>query len=220
VRIRFRKPRDAAPQPAAAGPAGADDAAKAKPPAGSRPAGNAQAAGGGPSGDAAGAARPAASTPAASKASADPEARIDGLRAWLAQLDRRLGIRTYIGAALAVVALGGAAVALVLTLSLRQDAATNSDLDSLRDQVSGVEQSATQAAQSGVRSLNQRLADLESEVDRLSTDQTTTKRELKVIQDDIKELRSQVSSGSQSGTGALGGSAATGTGTGTGATSP
>ena len=43
---------------------------------------------------------------------------------------------------------------------LRQDAATKDDLDSLRDQLSSVEQSATRAAQTGVRSLNQRLADL------------------------------------------------------------
>ncbi len=53
---------------------------------------------------------------------------------------------------MAVLALAAAAVSLVLTVSLRQDAATNDDLDALRDQLSGVEQSATEAAQSGVRS--------------------------------------------------------------------
>jgi uncharacterized protein HemX len=130
--------------------------------------------------------------------------RIDGLRAWLAQVDRRLGIRTYLGAALAVLAVAAAGVALYLAISVKQDTATKDDLQSVRDQVSGVERSAAQAAQSRVRSINLRLTDLESRVDRLSTDQTTSKRELQVIQDDIKELRNQVRRGSTSGTGAGG----------------
>ena len=49
------------------------------------------------------------------------------------------------------------ASALFLTLSLKQDAATKDDVNALRDQLSGVEQSATQAAQNGVQSLDQRL---------------------------------------------------------------
>ena len=100
-----------------------------------------------------------------------------------------------------MLALAAAAVALVLTASLKQDAATKDDLDALRDQLSGVEQSATQAAQTASSPLNQRLTDLESEVDKLSADQTTSKRELQVVQDDIKELRSQVSSGGSAATG-------------------
>ena len=103
-------------------------------------------------------------------------------------------MRTYVGAAVAVLALAAAAVALVLTLTLKQDAATEDDLTSLRDQISAVEQSASQAAEEDVQGLDRRLAELEDEVNRLSTGQTTTRRELKVVQDDIKELRSQVSS--------------------------
>ena len=56
--------------------------------------------------------------------------------------------------------------------------------------------------QEDVQGLDRRLTELEDEVNRLSTGQTTTRRELKVVQDDIKELRDQVSSasGSSSGT--------------------
>jgi uncharacterized protein HemX len=148
-------------------------------------------------------------TPAAPRAPTqarpDPHERIDGLRAWLTQLDRRVGVLTYVGAAIAVLALAAAAVALVLTLQLKRDAATNDDVASLRDQLSGVQQSATQAAQSSVRSLDQRLTDLQNEVDRITSSQRTTRRELQVVQGDIKELRNQVSSaGGQSGTGAGG----------------
>ena len=96
---------------------------------------------------------------AAPQARADPHERIDGLRAWVAQVDRKLGVRTYVGAAIAVLALAAAAVGLVLTLSLKQDAATNDDVQSLRDQISAVQQSASQAAQKDVQALDQRLTD-------------------------------------------------------------
>lgn len=175
--------------------------APAEPPAGGQaPGGNAAAA------QAASAGSPVESQPR------DPQQEIAGLRAWLAQMDRGLGVRTYIGAALAVLAVAAAAVALVLTLSLKQDSATQDEVDSLRDQISVVEQSASQAAQSGVQSLNQRLTDLEGQIDKLSADQTTSKRELEVVQDDIKELRSQTGAGSTSGTGSEFGGTDTGTG--------
>jgi cell division protein FtsL len=153
-------------------------------------------------------ATPASPTPQASaapQAPADPQERIDGLRAWVAQVDRKLGVRTYVGAAIAVMALAAAAVGLALTLSLKQDAATDNDIQSLRDQISAVEQSASQAAQEDVQALDRRLTELEGEVNRISAGQTTTRRELKVVQDDIKELRSQISQArSSSGGGSQG----------------
>jgi uncharacterized protein HemX len=140
------------------------------------------------------------------QARADPQERIDGLRAWVAQVDRRLGVRTYVGAALVVLALAAAAVGLALTLSLEQDAATNDDIQSVRDQVSAVEQSASQAAQKDLQALDRRLTELEAEVNRISTAQTTSRRELKVVQGDIKELRSQLSRVRNSSAGGSGGS--------------
>jgi peptidoglycan hydrolase CwlO-like protein len=116
-------------------------------------------------------------------------------------VDRKLGVRTYVGAAIAVLALAAAVVGLVLTLTLKQDAATEDDIQALRDQISGVEQSASEAAESSVQALDQRVDDLEDEVSKISTGQTTSRRELRVVQDDIKELRSQISraGSSQSG---------------------
>jgi septal ring factor EnvC (AmiA/AmiB activator) len=110
-----------------------------------------------------------------------------------------------VGAAIAVLALAAAAVGLALTLSLKQDAATNDDIQSLRDQISAVEQSASQAAEEDVQALDRRLTELEADVNRISAGRTTTRREIKVVQDDIKELRSQVSqAGSSSGGGSQG----------------
>ena len=64
-----------------------------------------------------------------------------------------------------------------------------------------MEQSATQAAQDSVKSLDQRLTQLESEVGKLSTSQKTTKRELRVVQDDIRQLRSQTTGSGQTSSG-------------------
>jgi hypothetical protein len=220
-RIRFRRPRGDQQQAEDASAATTQHAANGEgaptPPASAPPSvpGKAPAA---PQAGGSTASRPRSGAQgAASKPSADPQERIDGLRAWLADLDRKLAVRTYIGAALAVLVLAAAGASIYLTLSLKHDAATKDDLNALRDQLSSVEQFAATAAHRGVRSLDQRLADLETRVDKLSTDQTTSKRELQVIQDDIKELRSQVSGGTgTSGTGGFGTGGGTGAGTGIG----
>lgn len=230
-RIRFRRPRDEEPRApdssgaatqqatrseAPATPATAPTSLQQQPSTAAKPAAGAQ-----PSGVGATAPKAAAPGTNASKPE-DPQEQIDGLRAWVADLDRKLGVRTYIGGALVLLALAAAGVALFLTLSLKHDAATKDDLNAMRDQLSSVEQFAATAAHKGVRSLDQRLTDLETRVDKLSTSQTTSKRELQVIQDDIKELRSQVSGGTGSsgtaGAGGFGAGAGTGAGTGLGAT--
>jgi len=222
-RIRFRKPRGAQPESQNTSGVATEQRTPNETPA-TQPAPVQRPATAGDPAAAAKASETGAAAPKrasgaadASKSSSDPQEQIDGLRAWLADIDRKLGVRTYIGGALAVLALAAAGAAIFLTLSLKQDAATKDDVNALRDQLSGVEQSAAQAAHSSVRSFDQRLTDLETRVDKLSTDQTTSKRELQVIQDDIKELRSQVSGGTgTSGTGSFGGATGTGAGTGFG----
>src|ERR671914_2281888 len=59
------------------------------------------------------------------------EERLDGLRIWAGQLERKLGVRTYAAAAGLVIAIAAAAVALVLVLQLREDAATEDDVSAI-----------------------------------------------------------------------------------------
>jgi uncharacterized protein HemX len=138
-------------------------------------------------------------TPSGPGPATDPQARIDGLRAWLAQLDRKLGVRTYIVAAVLVLALAAAGVALFLALQQKQDGATEDDLNAVRAQLATVQQQATTAAQKPVQSLTQRLGDLENEISTLQSHQRTSDRELQVVQDDIRELRDQVARSGSSG---------------------
>lgn len=134
--------------------------------------------------------------------------RIEGLRAWVAQLDRRIGVRTYAGAAALVLALAAAAVALVLVLQLRDEAATDSDVQGLRDEIAGVEDTATEAAQEDVQSLSDRLGEIESQTSEIASDQDSVDQEISVIQDDIQDLRDQISEVDTGGAGGAGGAAA------------
>jgi septal ring factor EnvC (AmiA/AmiB activator) len=118
---------------------------------------------------------------------------LDGLRAWVAQLDRKLGTRFYALGAGTVLALAAGIVAIVLVLGVKEDSATSSDLDELREEVSGVERSASRAAEEEVAALGDRVSQLESQLQSLRSDQTSTDQEISVLQDDIADLRDDVS---------------------------
>jgi uncharacterized protein HemX len=145
-------------------------------------------------------------TPQQPPTPADPQQRIDGLRSWIAQLERKLGVRTYIGAALAVLALAAGGAGIFLALRVEEDAATDADVENLREELTGVEQTAAQAAQEDVRSLGRRITDLEGQISRLRSQLRSQSNELSVTEDDIQDLRDQISELDTGGTGAAGGS--------------
>ena len=139
-----------------------------------------------------GAAPATGSSPAAPPPEPTVSERLEGQRGWLAQLDRRIGVRTYAGAAGLVIAIAAAAVALVLVLQLQDDAATGADIEQLREEIAGVEDTASEAAQEDVQSLTERITELESEIAGFSSDQDSTDQEISVVQDDIQDLRDQI----------------------------
>lgn len=121
----------------------------------------------------------------------DPE----GERAWLAQLDRKVGTRTYAGAAAIVLALAAGIVAIVLAVDARDNSATKGDLNRLERELTGVAEQAGEAdeAQESIDSLSGRLDELEDQVGGLSTADSETNDRLGVIEDDIEALRQQIS---------------------------
>jgi septal ring factor EnvC (AmiA/AmiB activator) len=131
--------------------------------------------------------------------------RLEGLRAWVAQLDRRIGVRTYAGAAALVLALAAAAIALVLVLQLQDETATDSDVQELRDEIAGVEDTASEAAQEDVQSLSDRLTEIESQISEIASDQDSVDQEISVIQDDIQDLRDQLAEADSGGAGSSSG---------------
>jgi septal ring factor EnvC (AmiA/AmiB activator) len=115
------------------------------------------------------------------------------MRAWIAQVDRKLGVRTYaLGAAL-VLALAAGIVGVVLALSAKDESATKDEVRSLRDQVEAVQQEASEAAEEDVATITDQLDALEGRVNTIANGQRTTESELSVVQDDIEDLRDQIS---------------------------
>lgn len=133
---------------------------------------------------------------------------VDGLRAWVAQLDRKIGVRTYAGGAAVVLALATAIVAVVLAIDARDNSARNDDLNRIQGQLSDVSAQAgsAESAQSDIDSLAGRVGTLEDQLDAITTSGDATEKRLSVVEDDIDDLRRQISDLGASGSGAgLGG---------------
>jgi len=125
--------------------------------------------------------------------------RVDGLQAWLAALDHRVGVRTYAGAAAAVLSLTIAIVALVLALQTPSDAVTQRQLDAVDASSSAAERQAANTASEEIAGLKSRIRDLEREVSRNADDIDATDRQVDAVKSDINELRREISSLSSGG---------------------
>jgi hypothetical protein len=93
---------------------------------------------------------------------------IDGLRAWIGEVERKLLMRTRVFLVLAVIAIGAAGAALYFAIDTRQDAVSEGDVQQLQQQLEGqIQQGATGAAgaPSGeLSALEAQLKSLQAEV--------------------------------------------------------
>lgn len=121
-----------------------------------------------------------------------PQEQIDGLRAWVAQLDRRLGIRSIAGGLALVLALAAGIVGVVLAMNAKDESATKTEVKSLSERVSANTEEATQTVRDELQTLTDRLDALEGRVSTVASSQRTADSEIKVAQDDIDELRGQI----------------------------
>ena len=120
------------------------------------------------------------------------EEQVDGLRAWIAQIDRRLGIRTLALGLAVVLALAAGIVGVVLAKDAKDNSATKDEVASLRDQVSASTKEASQSTQDTIGEINDRIEALEGRVATIASSQRTSDSELDVAKDDIEELRGQI----------------------------
>ncbi len=134
-------------------------------------------------------------TPTGSQPEVRPESveeQVEGLRAWIAQIDRRLGIRSIAGGLAVVLALAAGIVGVVLATSAKDESATKEEVESLRDQVTASNQEVSQATEDTIAEISDRIDALESRVATIASSQRTSDAELEVAQDDIEELRGQI----------------------------
>jgi hypothetical protein len=60
---------------------------------------------------------------------------LDGLRAWIGEVERKLGMRTRVFLVLAVIAIGGAGAAIYLAIDTRENAVSESDVQALQEKL-------------------------------------------------------------------------------------
>lgn len=62
---------------------------------------------------------------------------LDGLRAWIGEVERKLGMRTRVFLVLATIAIGGAGAAIYLAVDTRENAVSESDVRELQERLEG-----------------------------------------------------------------------------------
>jgi hypothetical protein len=95
---------------------------------------------------------------------------LDGLRAWIGEVERKLGMRTRVFLALAVIAIAGAGAAIYLAIDTRDDAVSEGDVQALQQELE------TQIGTGGAGGAAA-LTQLEAEVDALKAEVEGTKGE-------------------------------------------
>jgi hypothetical protein len=60
---------------------------------------------------------------------------LEGLRAWIGEVERKLGMRTRVFLVLSVIAIGGAGAAIYLAIDAREDSVSESDVQALQERL-------------------------------------------------------------------------------------
>jgi hypothetical protein len=92
---------------------------------------------------------------------------LDGLRAWIGLVERKLTMRTRVFLVLVAIAIGGAGAGIVLAIDAQDNAVTKSDLQTVRDELAGtaapVEAPDTAALEAEIEALRSEVATLRGE---------------------------------------------------------
>ncbi len=93
---------------------------------------------------------------------------LDGLRAWIGEVERKLGMRTRVFLVLATIAVGGAGAGIYLAIEAQDNAVSKSDVQALQEQLEGrideVSSEATVGGNSSVAKLEAELKALQAQV--------------------------------------------------------
>jgi len=95
---------------------------------------------------------------------------LDGLRAWIGEVERKLGMRTRVFIVLVAIAVGGAGAAIYLALDAQDNAVSKDDLQALRNEL--VESPAVSSGAEGVAQLEAEVKALQAEVTALRAEES------------------------------------------------
>jgi hypothetical protein len=94
---------------------------------------------------------------------------LDGLRAWIGEVERKLGVRTRVFLVLIAIAIGGAATGIYLALEAANESVSKSEVQALQERAeataagNGVEAAAVAALKAELETLRAQLSELQSE---------------------------------------------------------
>jgi uncharacterized protein HemX len=100
---------------------------------------------------------------------------LDGLRAWIGELERKLGARTRIGLVLVALAVGAGGAGIYLALDAASNSVSKDDLRAAQEQLSGGAVSGSplearlKAAEAAATTMKSEVAELKTEVKQLKT---------------------------------------------------
>lgn len=95
---------------------------------------------------------------------------LDGLRAWIGVVERKLTMRTRVFLVLVAIAIGGAGTGIYLAIDAHDSAVSEAELQAVRDELAG---SATETAGADVTQLETELEALRAEVEALKSEPET-----------------------------------------------
>jgi outer membrane murein-binding lipoprotein Lpp len=97
---------------------------------------------------------------------------LDGLRAWIGVVERKLTMRTRVFLVLVAIAIGGAGAGIYLAIDANDSAVSEADLQAVRDELAT---SATETAGGDVTQLETEVEALQAEVEALQSEPETGK---------------------------------------------
>src|ERR1700760_4992912 len=97
---------------------------------------------------------------------------LDGLRAWISEVERKLGMRTRVFLVLIAIAIGGAGAGIYLAIEAGNEEVSRSDLQSLEERVA-----ASGGAGAETASLQTEISELQSEISSLRSELATAEAE-------------------------------------------
>jgi uncharacterized membrane protein len=98
---------------------------------------------------------------------------LDGLRAWIGEVERKLGMRTRVFLVLVAIAVGGASAALYLAVEAQEDSVSKADVQQVRDELA--ERIGTAGGETDLTQLEAELSALRGEVAQLKAEGGATK---------------------------------------------
>ena len=108
---------------------------------------------------------------------ADIPGRIDGLRGWLEEIERKQGRMQYFGGAGLLIAIAASGAALYFGITTHNDSATKSDLDEVKKDIAALRTEVEQSAQSK-KSLDQTVTSLQQQLKSVQAKQAQTDQQL------------------------------------------